>query len=55
MTRDKFSTVLNQFPGVTLKIIKALGEKIIEAEKNFIRESESPEKEIKNLLGISLL
>jgi len=55
MTREKFSRVLDQFPDITLKIIKALGDKIQDAEKDFIHDFESHGKKIKNLLGISLL
>lgn len=55
MTRKKFVRVLDQFPGVALQIITALGEKVLNTEKAIIHDIESHGKEIKNLLGISLI
>ena len=55
MTRKKFSKVLDQFPEIALKLIAGLGEKLTEAEKNWIGSMEALGKAGAQLAGISLL
>ena len=56
MTRKAFSKVVDQFPHIPLKIIRAIGQRVFQAEKKCIHEFESQERDdLKNLLGISLI
>ena len=56
MTRKAFSKVVDQFPDIPLKIIRAIGQRVFQAEKKCIHEFESKERDdLKNLLGISLI
>jgi len=56
MTRKTFSKVVDQFPDITLKITRSIGERVLQAERKCILEFESKGRDdLKNLLGISLI
>jgi CRP-like cAMP-binding protein len=56
MTRNAFSKVVDQFPDTSLKIIRAMGQRIATVERKCIMDFESEKKEaLRNLLGISLI
>jgi CRP/FNR family transcriptional regulator, cyclic AMP receptor protein len=56
MNRDSFSKVVDQFPDIPVKIVKSIGERVLQAEKKCIAEFENEGKEeLKQLLGVSLI
>lgn len=56
MSREAFSKVADQFADIPLKIIRSIGQRVFQAERNCIHEFESKGRDdLKNLLGISLL
>lgn len=55
-TREAFSKVIVQFPDISLIIIRAIGQRVLRADKKCILEFESKDREeLKSLLGISLI
>lgn len=56
MTRKAVSKVVDQFPDLPLIIIRAIGQRVLMAERKCMFEFESNQnKDLKNLLGISLI
>lgn len=55
MTREKFSKVIERFPGLTIQIIRAVGERITQSEKRTIERYKRVGKDIVDLLGDSLI
>ena len=56
MTRKAFSKVVDQFPDVPLILIRAIGQRVLQAERKCMFEFESNQhQDLKNLLGISLI
>jgi len=56
MSRKAFSKVVDQFPGIPLKIIRSIGQRVLQAERRCMIEFESKQRDdLKSLLGISLI
>ncbi len=56
MTRKAFSKVVDQFPETPLKIVKTIGQRVLQTERKILMEYETSKNEdIKKLLGISLI
>ncbi|MCF6248328.1 MAG: Crp/Fnr family transcriptional regulator [Desulfobacula sp.] len=56
MTREAFSKVVDQFPETPLKIVRTIGNRLLQAERKCILEYESSASDqLKNLMGISLI
>lgn len=56
MTRTAFSKVVDQFPEITLKITKAIGQRVLQADRKAVMAFEKHKDEsLKALLGVSLI
>jgi CRP/FNR family cyclic AMP-dependent transcriptional regulator len=56
MTREAFSKVVDQFPKILLNVTKAIGQRVLMAERKSILEiEEKGMDDLKNLLGVSLI
>jgi CRP-like cAMP-binding protein len=55
MTREAFSKVVDQFPQILITVTRAIGQRVLMAERKNILEIEEKGLDLQSLLGISLI
>lgn len=56
MTRTAFSKVVDQFPDITLKIAKAIGQRVLQADRRAVLSfAKNKDEALKSMLGVSLI